>query len=95
MVYVPPNIHLFTFLKKHNISQFTQTHYKTRKRRRQPLAAERKEHQCGEVLFKDLDDYEFKIIWDRIYKSYYKDEIEYEEIVYTDDQRDLLQDASY
>tara|TARA_B100000965_G_scaffold278076_1_gene235888 strand:+ start:168 stop:347 length:180 start_codon:yes stop_codon:yes gene_type:complete len=49
----------------------------------------------GEVLFKDLDDYEFKIIWDRIYKSYYKDEIEYEEIVYTEDQKDLLQDASY
>ena len=49
----------------------------------------------GEVLFKDLDDYEFKIIWDRIYKSYYKDEIEYEEIEYTEDQKDLLQDASY
>ena len=49
----------------------------------------------GEVLFKDLDYYEFKIIWDRIYKSYYKDEIEYEEIVYTEDQKDLLQDASY
>tara|TARA_X000000368_G_scaffold419046_1_gene421785 strand:- start:21529 stop:21711 length:183 start_codon:yes stop_codon:yes gene_type:complete len=50
----------------------------------------------GEVLFKDLDEYEFKIIWDRIYKSYYKDEIEYEEIEYTTDQeKDLLQDASY
>ena len=49
----------------------------------------------GEVLFKDLDDYEFKIIWDRIYKSYYKDEIEYEEIEYSEDQKDPLQDASY
>ncbi len=49
-----------------------------------------------EVLFKDLDDYEFKIIWGRLYHSYYKDEIEYEEIVYTEDQtKDLLQDASY
>ena len=50
----------------------------------------------GEVLFKDLDDYEFKIIWDRLYHSYYTNEIEYEEIEYTEDQqRDLLQDASY
>tara|TARA_B100001173_G_scaffold230303_1_gene200201 strand:+ start:90 stop:272 length:183 start_codon:yes stop_codon:yes gene_type:complete len=49
----------------------------------------------GEVLFKDLDDYEFKIIWDRIYKSYYMNEISYEEIEYTEDQKDLLQDASY
>ena len=49
----------------------------------------------GEVLFKDLDDYEFKIIWDRIYKSYYADEIEYEEIEYSEDQKDPLQDASY
>jgi hypothetical protein len=50
----------------------------------------------GEVLFKDLDSYEFKIIWGRLYHSYYKDEIEYEEIEYTDDQqKDLLQDASY
>ena len=50
----------------------------------------------GEVLFKDLDDYEFKIIWDRLYHSYYKEEIDYEEIEYTEDQqRDLLQDASY
>ena len=50
----------------------------------------------GEVLFKDLDDYEFKIIWDRIYKSYYSDEISYEEIQYDDkDTKDLLQDASY
>ena len=50
----------------------------------------------GEVLFKDLDDYEFKIIWDRLYHSYYTNEIEYEEIEYTEDQtKDLLQDASY
>tara|TARA_B100000965_G_scaffold234968_1_gene196859 strand:+ start:451 stop:633 length:183 start_codon:yes stop_codon:yes gene_type:complete len=50
----------------------------------------------GEVLFKDLDKYEFKIIWGRLYHSYYKDEIGYEEIEYTTDQeKDLLQDASY
>ena len=49
-----------------------------------------------EVLFKDLDDYEFKIIWGRLYHSYYKDEIEYEEIEYTKaEEKDLLQDASY
>ena len=50
----------------------------------------------GEVLFKDLDEYEFKIIWGRIYQSYYMNEISYEEIVYDDnDTKDLLQDASY
>ena len=49
-----------------------------------------------EVLFKDLDDYEFKIICGRLYHSYYKDEIEYEEIEYTKaEEKDLLQDASY
>lgn len=49
-----------------------------------------------ECLFKDLDEYEFKIIWGRIYQSYYKDEISYEQIVYDDnDTKDLLQDASY
>tara|TARA_B100001094_G_scaffold20769_1_gene17547 strand:+ start:51 stop:233 length:183 start_codon:yes stop_codon:yes gene_type:complete len=49
-----------------------------------------------EVLFKDLDEYEFKIIWGRIYQSYYMNEISYEEIVYDDnDTKDLLQDASY
>ena len=50
----------------------------------------------GEVLFKDLDDYEFKIIWGRLYHSYYNEEIEYEEIEYTKaEEKDLLQDASY
>ena len=50
----------------------------------------------GECLFKDLDEYEFKIIWGRIYQSYYMNEISYEEIVYDDnDTKDLLQDASY
>ena len=49
-----------------------------------------------ECLFKDLDEYEFKIIGGRIYQSYYKDEISYEQIVYDDnDTKDLLQDASY
>jgi len=50
----------------------------------------------GECLFKDLDDYEFGIIWDRIYKSYFKDELEYEEIeVNSKDIKSLLNDASY
>ena len=47
----------------------------------------------GECLFKDLDDYEFKIIWGRLYHSYYKDEIEYEKVVLDD--KEITEDASY
>ena len=46
----------------------------------------------GECLFKDLDDYEFDLIWGRIYKSYFKDELTYEEIEYD---TDITEDASY
>ena len=46
----------------------------------------------GECLFKDLDDYEFDLIWGRIYKSYFKDELSYEEIEYD---TDITEDASY
>ena len=46
----------------------------------------------GECLFKDLDDYEFNLIWGRIYKSYFKDELTYEEIEYD---TDITEDASY
>ena len=44
-----------------------------------------------EVLFKDLDQYEFDLIWGRIYKSYYKDDLSYEEINFDSD----VLDGSY
>ena len=47
----------------------------------------------GECLFKDLDDYEFNLIWGRIYQSYFKDELTYEEIVLND--KEITEDASY
>ena len=34
----------------------------------------------NEVLFKDLDEREFKVIWGRLFHSYYKDELTYTEI---------------
>ena len=46
----------------------------------------------GECLFKDLDDYEFDLIWGRLYHSYYKDELSYESIVFDSS---VLIDASY
>ena len=33
-----------------------------------------------ECLFKDLDQKEFNVIWGRIYKSYFKEDISYSEI---------------
>jgi len=44
-----------------------------------------------EVLFKDLDQYEFDLIWGRIYQSYYKDDLTYEEINFDSD----VLDGSY
>ena len=46
----------------------------------------------GECLFKDLDDYEFNLIWGRIYQSYFRDELTYEKI---DLDNDIEEDASY
>lgn len=46
----------------------------------------------GEVLFKDLDQSEFDLIWGRLYHSYYKDELSYESIVFDSS---ILADASY
>ncbi len=46
----------------------------------------------GECLFKDLDEYEFNIIWGRIYQSYFREELTYEEIEYN---TDITEDASY
>ena len=46
----------------------------------------------GEVLFKDLDQYEFDIIWGRIYRSYFKEDLTYECIVVDNS---IIEDASY
>ena len=46
----------------------------------------------GECLFKDLDDYEFNLIWGRIYQSYFRDELTYEKIEFDND---IEEDASY
>ena len=34
----------------------------------------------NEVLFKDLDEREFEVIWGRLFHSYYRDELTYTEI---------------
>tara|TARA_B100001250_G_scaffold192963_1_gene165885 strand:+ start:337 stop:510 length:174 start_codon:yes stop_codon:yes gene_type:complete len=47
------------------------------------------QEQC---LFKDLNKEEFDIIWGRIYKSYFKDEITYEKVEFDSS---ILADASY
>ena len=46
----------------------------------------------GERLFKDLDEYEFNIIWGRIYQSYFRDELTYEQIELDNG---VAEDASY
>ena len=46
----------------------------------------------GEVLFKDLDQSEFDLIWGRLYHSYYCDELSYESIVFDSS---ITTDASY
>ena len=35
----------------------------------------------NKVLFKNLDEREFKVIWGRLYHSYYKEELTYSEMV--------------
>ena len=34
----------------------------------------------NKVLFKDLDEREFKVIWGRLFHSYYREELTYTEI---------------
>ena len=46
----------------------------------------------GEVLFKDLDQNEFDLIWGRLYHSYYKDELSFESIIFDSS---IMADASY
>jgi len=46
-----------------------------------------------EVLFKDLDEREFKVIWGRLFHSYYKEELTYAEI--TDIPNQQYEESSY
>ena len=45
-------------------------------------------------LFKDLNEEEFDIIWGRLYRSYYKEEITYSEMA-EEDRTDILMEHSY
>ena len=46
----------------------------------------------GEDIFKDLDQSEFDLIWGRLYRSYYCEELTYESIVFDSS---IVADASY
>ena len=48
------------------------------------------DHKC---LFKNLNEEEFNIIWNKLYTSYWKDEITYAEI--TDTPLPSLEESSY
>ena len=45
------------------------------------------------VLFKDLDEWEFEVIWGRLYRSYYKEELTYSEI--GEEQNEKYIESSY
>ena len=47
----------------------------------------------NKCLFKNLNEEEFKIIWNKLYTSYWKDEITYEEI--TETPLPSLEESSY
>ena len=46
-----------------------------------------------ECLFKDLTEWEFNIIWRRIYKSYFTEDLTYSEVV--EEPNETYIDASY
>tara|TARA_B100001996_G_C18260205_1_gene438810 strand:+ start:184 stop:357 length:174 start_codon:yes stop_codon:yes gene_type:complete len=46
-----------------------------------------------EVLFKDLNETEFEVIWRRLFHSYYKSELTYEEV--TDIPNKPYEESSY
>jgi len=46
-----------------------------------------------EVLFKDLSEAEFEVIWRRLFHSYYKSELTYEEV--TDIPNKHYEESSY
>ena len=49
----------------------------------------------NEVLFKDLDEREFEVIWGRLFHSYYKEELSYSLIEDTDNTKELDLEHSY
>ena len=48
-----------------------------------------------EVLFKDLDEREFEVIWGRLFHSYYREELSYSLIEDTDNTKELDLEHSY
>ena len=48
-----------------------------------------------EVLFKDLDESEFEVIWGRLFHSYYREELSYSLIEDTDNTKELDLEPSY
>ena len=48
-----------------------------------------------EVLFKDLDEREFEVIWGRLFHSYYREELSYSLIEDTDNTKELDLEPSY
>ena len=49
----------------------------------------------NEVLFKDLDEREFEVIWGRLFHSYYKEDLSYSLIEDTDNTKELDLEHSY
>lgn len=48
-----------------------------------------------EVLFKDLNEEEFGVIWGRLFHSYYREELSYSLIEDTDNTKELDLEPSY
>tara|TARA_B100001113_G_scaffold139538_1_gene114456 strand:+ start:77 stop:262 length:186 start_codon:yes stop_codon:yes gene_type:complete len=48
-----------------------------------------------EVLFKDLNEEEFDVIWGRLFHSYYREELSYSLIEDTDNTKELDLEPSY
>ncbi len=49
----------------------------------------------NEVLFKDLNEEEFDVIWGRLFHSYYREELSYSLIEDTDNTKELDLEPSY
>ena len=49
----------------------------------------------NQVLFKDLSDWEFEVIWGRLFHSYYREELSYSLIEDTDNTKELDLEPSY
>ena len=48
-----------------------------------------------EVLFKDLNEEEFAVIWGRLFHSYYREDLSYSLIEDTDNTKELDLEPSY